>query len=168
MNPKALCLPTSSECQVFCTHQLYRLSPCIQIICLHHFSPQGNELLEDAHLHLLLSVECLFNERLWLVNEWMTLPGSYVPTPMECYYSMLNLHNTNCCPGNSTSISQVILTHWLSSQFPGTPSQGSCPTSCPSWSHTLSLYSPSYSYLRLLTYSETITRIFIIFLSKEF
>lgn len=81
-------------------------------------------------MYLLVPVEWRFCERLWLVNKWMTLSGSYTPTPMQRRYSMLDFPDTNFCTSNSIPLSQVVLTHWLSSQLG--PSQGSHPTSCPS------------------------------------
>ena len=95
-------------------------SLAVEVISLHpnylftSLFPMRQWVLEDVRLHLLFPEECLFNERLWYVNEWMPLPGSCVPTHRECCCSVLCLPDTNCSTRNSPSTSQVMLTYWIS------------------------------------------------------
>lgn len=88
---------------------------------------------------------------------------------MECCYSTLDVPDTHCSTGNSPSLSQVVLTHRLSSQLlrcihhriPVPPLVNlKVPPS--------SLFTPSCIYLQLSTCSETITWIFMGFLSEKF
>lgn len=84
VNPKASCLPTFSECHVFYTHQLWRLSPCIRSICLHPFSTWDNEFLRvSICIYFSQQSACLMKDCGEGMSEW-PLPGSYVPTPTGC------------------------------------------------------------------------------------
>lgn len=91
-------------------------------------------------------------------------PSSCVSTPMECFYSTLDIPDTHCSTGNSPSLSQMVLTHWLSSQLlRWIHHRIPVPTLANLKVPPSSLFTLSCIYLRL----ETLPG-FLCFLSKEF
>lgn len=157
------CLPCGSECQVSYIHWLWRLSPCIQIICFYSLLP-----LEDVHVHLLLPVQWPLNERLWWMNEWMNGPFQ-VPMFLHLYNAITphEVFHINCSTSNSMPMSRLVLTHWLSSQFRWAHHRVLVPLLVHLKVPLSLLFTPSCIYLGLSTCSEPSAWIFIVFCPKS-